>query len=52
MGEIIDKMKGKAKQVQGSITGDRSKQAEGFIEEKKGDVKGLVEEAKNAVRKP
>ena len=51
MGEIIDKLKGKAKQVEGSITGDRSKQAEGIIDEKKGALKEKFEELKHDVRR-
>ena len=51
MGEIIDKVKGKAKQVYGSVTGDRGKQAEGIVEEKKGDLKGKFEEIKNDLKK-
>lgn len=50
MGEIIDKLKGKAKQVEGSITGDRSRQAEGVIDEKKGDAKGKFEEVKQNIK--
>jgi uncharacterized protein YjbJ (UPF0337 family) len=50
MGELIDKAKGKAKQVEGSITGDRDRQAEGIIEEKKGDMKGKFEEAKQGIK--
>ena len=50
MGEIIDKLKGKAKQVEGSITGDRSRQAEGLVDEKKGDLKGKFEEVKQDIK--
>jgi uncharacterized protein YjbJ (UPF0337 family) len=50
MGELIDKAKGKAKQVEGSITGDRQRQAEGVIDEQKGDVKGKFEEAKQGIK--
>ena len=50
MGEIIDKLKGKAKQAEGSITGDRGRQAEGLIDEKKGDVKGKFEEIKQDIK--
>jgi uncharacterized protein YjbJ (UPF0337 family) len=41
MGELIDKAKGKAKQVGGKLTGDRSMEAEGKADElrtpKRGD---------------
>ncbi len=50
MGEIIDKAKGRAKQVEGSITGDKGKQAEGQYDEAKGNVKGKVEELKQSVK--
>ena len=36
MGEIIDKVKGKAKQIEGIITGDKARQQEGEIDEAKG----------------
>ncbi len=50
MGELIDKAKGKAKQVEGSITGDRQRQAEGIADEKKGDAKGKFEEVKQDIK--
>ncbi|HZS38964.1 MAG TPA: CsbD family protein [Polyangia bacterium] len=52
MGEIIDKVKGKMKQVEGSITGDRGKQVEGIVEEKKGDLKGKFEDLKRDIKNP
>lgn len=50
MGEIIDKVKGKMKQVEGAVTGDKKLQAEGVLEELKGDVKGAVENVKHAIK--
>ncbi len=50
MGELIDKAKGKIKQAEGSITGDRGRQAEGLVDEKKGDVKGGFERVKQDVK--
>ncbi len=50
MGEIIDKLKGKAKQVEGSLTGDRDRQAEGVVDEKKGEAKGKFEEVKQDIK--
>lgn len=50
MGEIIDKVKGKAKQVEGVITGDKSRQHEGELDEAKGNLKGVVNKIENAVR--
>jgi uncharacterized protein YjbJ (UPF0337 family) len=52
MGEIIDKAKGKAKQVYGSVTGDRSKQAEGVVDEEKGELKEKFEDLKRDIKKP
>lgn len=51
MGEIIDKIKGKAKQAEAAITGSRSRKAEGVADEMKGKVKGAFEEAKTSVKK-
>lgn len=50
MGEIIDKVKGKAKQVEGVITGDKARQHEGELDEAKGNLKGVVNKIENAVR--
>ena len=51
MGEIIDTLKGKAKQAQGRVTGDRAKEAEGVADELKGKAKGAFEEAKTDVKR-
>jgi uncharacterized protein YjbJ (UPF0337 family) len=50
MGEWIDKVKGKVKQMEGSISGDHGRQAEGLIEEKKGDMKGRLERIKQGIK--
>ena len=50
MGEIIDKLKGKAKQVEGDITGDRARHAEGRLDEAKGKLKGKFEELKQDIK--
>jgi len=50
MGEYIDKAKGKAKQVEGRLTGDRAREAQGVMDEKKGEAKGAFERAKQAVK--
>ena len=42
MGELIDKIKGKAKQVEGTITGDKARQHEVEADEAKGKLKGVV----------
>ena len=51
MGEIIDTIKGKAKQAQGRVTGDRTKEAEGVADELKGKAKGEFEELKTDVKR-
>jgi uncharacterized protein YjbJ (UPF0337 family) len=50
MGEIIDKVKGKAKQVVGTVTGNDKLKAEGEVDELKGKAKGAVENVKQAVK--
>jgi uncharacterized protein YjbJ (UPF0337 family) len=50
MGELIDKVKGKIKHVAGSISGDKSLEGEGEMDEAKGKVKGAVEDIKHAVK--
>lgn len=51
MGELMDKLKGKAKQVEGDLKGDRAKHAEGVLEEKKGQLKEAFEDIKHDIRK-
>lgn len=55
MGEIIDKAKGKAKQIGGIIADDKKLQTEGEIDEAKGKAKGVVNKvvdaAENAANK-
>jgi uncharacterized protein YjbJ (UPF0337 family) len=50
MGERIDLIKGRAKQVQGILTGDRARQQEGQIDEAKGMVKGVVNRVEGALQ--
>jgi len=50
MGEISDKLKGKAKQVEGDITGNRERHAEGRMDEAKGKLKGKFEEVKQDIK--
>jgi len=50
MGEIIDKVKGKAKQAAGALTGDKKLQQEGRVDEAKGAVEGAIEDVKHAVK--
>lgn len=52
MGEIIDKAKGKIKQVTGTVTSNDKLKAEGEVDELKGKVKGAVADIKHAVKGP
>lgn len=51
MGELIDTIKGKAKQAQGRATGNRAKEAEGVADELKGKTKGAFEEVKTDIKR-
>jgi uncharacterized protein YjbJ (UPF0337 family) len=42
MGEIIDKVKGKAKQLEGELTGDDARKSAGVADQIKGDIKGVI----------
>jgi uncharacterized protein YjbJ (UPF0337 family) len=50
MGEIIDRAKGKVKQAAGNLSGDKKLEREGRVDEAKGKLKGVVENAKHAVK--
>ena len=50
MGEIIDKAKGRIKQAVGSLTGDEKLKQEGEKDELKGQLKGVVTDAKIAIK--
>lgn len=50
MGEIIDKVKGKIEQAAGKVTGDKKLEHQGDIDEAKGNVKGVVEDVKHAIK--
>jgi len=49
MGETMDKVKGKAKQVEGILTNDKALKHEGERDEAKGKLKGIVNKAGDAV---
>lgn len=49
MGSTADKLKGKLKKAEGQLTGDKVREAQGWVEEKKGDVEGAVERAADKV---
>jgi uncharacterized protein YjbJ (UPF0337 family) len=50
MGEIIDKAKGRIKQAEGALAGDKKLQSEGRVDEASGKVKGAVEDVKHAIK--
>jgi uncharacterized protein YjbJ (UPF0337 family) len=50
MGELIDKVKGKIKQAAGSVSGDKTLEAQGKMDEAKGKMKGAAEEIKHSVK--
>jgi uncharacterized protein YjbJ (UPF0337 family) len=51
MGELIDKVKGKAKQMEGRVTGNKTREAEGVIDEMKGKAKGAFEDVKADIKR-
>jgi uncharacterized protein YjbJ (UPF0337 family) len=48
---LIDKLKGKGKEVEGKATGDTSREVEGKFDQAKGEVKDAVEDVKDAAGK-
>ncbi|MGE5181702.1 MAG: CsbD family protein [Acidobacteriota bacterium] len=42
MGGITDKLKGKAKRAEGRMTGDKLRETQGAVEEKKGDIENAA----------
>ena len=50
MGELTDKVTGRAKQAAGAITGDDETRREGVRDERKGDAKGAVNDAADKVK--
>ena len=50
MASITDKLKGKAKRAEGRVTGDRVREAQGAIEEKKADIEGAFERTRDRAR--
>ena len=45
-----DRLKGKLKKAEGKLTGDRFRQAQGKVEEMKGDVEAAVDRAATRVK--
>ena len=50
MGSIIDKIKGKAKEIEGRVTGDKLRTAQGKATQAKGSAKGVAERASAKVK--
>ena len=50
MGEMSDKVRGKAKQLEGRITGSKTRRAEGMADEVKGNLKGVIRKVKDATK--
>jgi len=50
MGALTDKIKGKAKEIEGRVTGDRIRTAEGKAQKAKGDAEGAVGRVTDNVR--
>ena len=45
MGSMMDKIKGKAKEIEGRLTGDKLRTAQGKAGQARGEVKGVGERA-------
>jgi uncharacterized protein YjbJ (UPF0337 family) len=50
MGELIDRAKGKAKEVEGEVTGDDARKRQGVADQVKGNLKGVVHKAERAAK--
>jgi len=50
MGALTDKIKGKAKEIEGKVTGDRLRTAQGKAEKAKADVEGAIGRVTDNVR--
>jgi uncharacterized protein YjbJ (UPF0337 family) len=51
MGTISDKIKGKMMRVQGRLTGDKIRTADGVVTEKQGQLEGAVAGAKRKLKR-
>ncbi len=51
MGEYTDKAKGKAKELEGDLTGDSARKRQGVAQEIKGNLKGVVGKVEDATKK-
>lgn len=50
MSGLVDKIKGKLKQIEGKLTGDKVREAQGTVEETKGDVEIAAGRAADKVK--
>lgn len=50
MGKIIDKVKGKLMKVEGKLTGDKVRMAQGALQDTKGDLEGGLDKVKRSVK--
>lgn len=51
MGAIADKIKGKAKQIEGKLTGDDELVAQGRMQQAKGDIEGVASRVARQVKR-
>jgi len=51
MGAKIDKMKGTAQQIEGKLTGDNVRVAQGSLTRAKGDIEGAVARVARSVKR-
>jgi len=51
MGAMSDKIKGKAKQIEGRLTGDKVREAQGSVQKTKGDVEGAASRAGRDIKR-
>lgn len=52
MGETKDKLKGKAKEIAGTVTGNRRMQAEGLGLQVRGAIRGAAKGVRRKVQRP
>jgi uncharacterized protein YjbJ (UPF0337 family) len=50
MGSMMDKIKGKAKEIEGRLTGDKLRTAQGKAGQARGEVKGVAERTSARVK--
>ena len=50
MGEYADRAKGKAKEIEGTLTGDSARKNQGVAQQIKGNLKGVVNKAGKAAK--